>query len=193
MLLKPRDYLVYCNKFFNDDEIELIQKHVSTLSSHDGEIGVDNVSGSTAVVRKIRDSSVKWICHDEEVQWLWNKMRLMINEMNNNFFHFDIGACSDLQHTTYTAPGGHYGVHADENAGSYPQRKISFSIQLSDPSEYEGGDVLIYNNNIKNPYKASKNKGDLILFQSLTLHEVTPVTSGTRRSLVGWVSGPPFK
>jgi PKHD-type hydroxylase len=65
------------------------------------------------------------------------------------------------------------------------------SVQLSDPSDYEGGDLLLHIS--ADPKKAPKNQGQVILFPSHTLHEVTPVTKGIRYSLVAWVTGPKFK
>ena len=62
-------------------------------------------------------------------------------------------------------------------------------MQLSDPDEYEDLQFMI-NQNIVN---ASKEKGTIVVFPSFIMHRVTPITKGTRQSIVGWVSGPPFK
>ena len=40
--------------------------------------------------------------------------------------------------------------------------------------------------------KETKNKGTIIVFPSMLLHKVTPVTKGIRHSLVQWFSGPDF-
>lgn len=69
-------------------------------------------------------------------------------------------------------------------------RKLSFSIQLSDPNEYEGGD-LEFMPAMKDP--AMKRQGSIILFPSYLTHRVSPVTSGTRFVIVGWIHGPEFK
>ena len=69
-------------------------------------------------------------------------------------------------------------------------RKISFSIQLSDPDDYEGGELLL---NHGNDCVVSKTKGSMTLFPSFTVHEVKPVTKGIRYSLVGWVVGDKLK
>jgi PKHD-type hydroxylase len=74
----------------------------------------------------------------------------------------------------------------------FPNRKLSFSVQLSDDADYVGGDLRFHY--IKNqPEVAPKEKGKVIFFPSWMVHDVTPVTQGTRRSLVGWVNGPNFK
>ena len=72
-------------------------------------------------------------------------------------------------------------------------RKVSFSVQLSNPSDYEGGDLRFYRHSTTKFMEAPKDKGTLILFPSWTIHEVTPVTAGTRYSLVSWVNGPRWK
>jgi PKHD-type hydroxylase len=70
-------------------------------------------------------------------------------------------------------------------------RKLSMVLQLSDPSEYDGGDLEFYVQS--EPIKAEKKKGIVYVFPSWVLHRVTPVTRGTRRSLVMWIAGPKFK
>jgi PKHD-type hydroxylase len=64
-------------------------------------------------------------------------------------------------------------------------------MQLSDPSEYEGGDLLLHTGD--EPIVINKQKGMLVMFPSYTLHEVTPVTKGERYSLVAWVHGPKLR
>ena len=70
-------------------------------------------------------------------------------------------------------------------------RKLSFTLQLTDPSEYEGGQTMIHN--AKEPWAIPQTKGTITFFPSYTLHEVLPVTKGTRKALVGWVHGPRLK
>lgn len=66
-------------------------------------------------------------------------------------------------------------------------RKLSMSLQLSDPNDYEGGELLLHLSH--NPTVISKQKGMMVFFPSHTLHEVTPVTKGERYSLVAWIHG----
>ena len=71
-------------------------------------------------------------------------------------------------------------------------RKLSFSLLLSDPDEYEGGQfqMLGYHNKM---YEVPQKKGLLVIFDSTTQHRVRPVKKGTRKSLVGWVVGPRWR
>jgi PKHD-type hydroxylase len=64
-------------------------------------------------------------------------------------------------------------------------------LQLSDPSQYEGGNLQVMTGG--EPTNVSKQRGLIAVFPAYTLHQVTPVTQGTRQSLVAWISGPPFR
>ena len=72
-------------------------------------------------------------------------------------------------------------------------RKLSVSIQLTDPKKYKGGELKLYDGEDQYGVIMNKNQGALVVFPSYVLHEVTPVTKGERNSLVTWVSGNQFK
>ena len=194
MKFKNYDYVAGQEGFLSSSEVELLQRYAGKLPAQAGKMGADGLTED----KSMRDSVIKWVGNDNEVRWLNDKIFNMVRNTNDEFFHMDISMYEDLQHTTYKAGSGSsgsgfYGVHMDTFINSSPQRKISFTIQLSDSKDYEGGDVKIYNKDIKNPYIASRGKGSLVIFHSMMLHEVTPVTKGIRSSLVGWVSGPPMR
>jgi len=64
-------------------------------------------------------------------------------------------------------------------------------MQLSDPDEYEGGDLqFMFNQKI---VSAPREKGTIIVFPSFMMHRVTPITKGVRKSIAGWVAGPPYR
>lgn len=86
---------------------------------------------------------------------------------------------------------GFFDWHLDFGAGEISARKLSMTIQLSDPNDYEGGDLRFMIN--KEIVNAPKEKGTIIIFPSFIMHRVTPITKGTRQSIVGWVSGPPYR
>ena len=67
-------------------------------------------------------------------------------------------------------------------------RKISFTVQLSDVDDYEGGNVQFLDESGK-MYNVPRQRGVVILFDSTSRHRVTKVTKGTRKSLVGWAVG----
>ena len=76
-------------------------------------------------------------------------------------------------------------------------RKISTTISLNDPSEYEGGnlefDLGPHRTDRFHTCTEIRPKGSIIVFPSHVYHRVTPVTSGTRYSLVSWSLGAPFR
>ena len=86
-------------------------------------------------------------------------------------------------------PGDFYRQHTDWGS-IHGTRKISFTMQLSDPSEYEGGEVVLYDG--PQPQVTNKTQGTATFFPSWTLHEVKPITEGERWALVGWFCGPPY-
>lgn len=140
---------------------------------------------------KIRDSRVSWMFPNEITGWVFGRLAGVINEMNARFFNFDLFSLQQgLQFTRYEAPGQHYEWHIDRGmqAGI---RKLSLSLQLSEPDDYEGGDLELWYGG--EPVKAKRQRGMITLFPSYVMHRVTPVTKGTRYSLVAWISGPPFK
>lgn len=144
---------------------------------------------------KIRISPISWLYSDDaENFWIFEKIVKAIEQTNNEFFNYDLQEMESLQFTVYDSEEkGFYGKHidTDHNPTRGGIRKLSLSIQLSDPQDYEGGDLLLYFG--ENSTKLSKSQGSGTFFPSYTLHEVTPVTKGIRYSLVAWVTGPKFK
>jgi PKHD-type hydroxylase len=139
---------------------------------------------------KMRNSFVSFIFPNENTYWLFDRLAQIIHNTNNSYFKFDItGMIQGLQFTQYSSPGEHYSWHIDRGIGC---RKLSLSLQLSDPDEYDGGDLELWFGG-EEPIKMKKEKGMMTFFPSYALHRVSPVTRGTRRSLVCWISGPPFK
>lgn len=139
----------------------------------------------------IRDSFVSWLFPNEVTSWVFERLQTVVTGMNDAFYRFDLdGFFQGLQFTKYSAPGQHYTWHIDRGS-TVGVRKLSLSLQLSDPNEYEGGDLQFKFG--EDEQTASRERGMMTIFPSWTLHRVTPVTKGTRYSLVAWVSGPPFK
>jgi|TARA_B100002019_G_C21128956_1_gene527257 PKHD-type hydroxylase len=71
-------------------------------------------------------------------------------------------------------------------------RKLSFVVQLSNPEDYEGGNLQLLAEDGKS-YFAPRQRGTIVIFDSRTQHRVLKVTKGQRKSLVGWVVGPRWK
>jgi len=142
-------------------------------------------------VSKVRKSEVAWLYPSDDLDWAYRRLTDVITNLNERFFKFDLfGATEGFQFTKYTAPGGKYGQHIDSAQGNLV-RKLSFTLQLSDPKDYKGGDLCLYLSD--KPEVMKREQGYVALFPSYVLHEVKPVTQGTRYSLVSWITGKPFK
>lgn len=108
---------------------------------------------------------------------------------NKKAFQFDITAQEPMQLAEYHV-GEHYDWHLDLGPGPAGLRKLSASIQLTPPAEYDGGELEMWGA----PEKVDRVQGTLVIFPSYLLHRVTPVTRGVRRSLVVWATGTtPFR
>ena len=141
----------------------------------------------------VRKSDISWIYPDKDTLWLFRSSTDVILDLNNQFFNFDISGLNEgFQFTNYKYPDGHYGKHIDR-AFDIEIRKLSISIQLTDPKDYKGGDLKLYHSSDDEGEIMKKEQGTLIMFPSFTMHEVLPVTKGERNSLVAWVTGKPFK
>jgi len=88
-----------------------------------------------------------------------------------------------------TGPGGGYGRHVDNPFMGTGERRLrtdlSFTLFLSDPASYEGGELAV--ETAAGEHVVKPPAGDLVLYPSTTLHEVRPVTSGERMVCVGWI------
>lgn len=180
----------YFNQGFSLEELDIIYKGVETIPFQQAIIGENEEN------LEVRSSSIKWIPPNEQWAWLYEKLMNMVIEANNAIWHFDLHSLTDyIQYTEYYADkGGHYNWHQDIGPGEMSKRKISVTVQLSDPSEYEGGDLEYFKGgDPEKADKAPKGKGVVFIFPSYMMHRVTKLTKGTRRSFVLWVGGEHYK
>ena len=154
-----------------------------------------------------RLSSVSWFKRNAETEFFYKPLLQMIYLENiNNGWNFEYDAFEDLQFTKYEgSKKQHYDWHADQRSLPYAPndvsevlrgkiRKISFSIILN--TDYMGGNFEF---EVGAPHEKNRNEvltpklGCAIVFPSFMFHRVTPVTEGTRYSLVGWICGKPYR
>ena len=176
------------DKIFTNQELNEIVTQADQVKK------VSSTVGSGAV-SDYRVCDIAWLESDEiksDFDWIYATLADAISQANNEHFQFDLTYLTALQYTVYNGNDhSNYQKHLDVGR-QFPNRKLSFSVQLSDDAEYTGGDLRFHY--IKNqPEVAPREKGTVIFFPSWIVHDVTPVTQGTRRSLVGWVNGPNFK
>ena len=145
------------------------------------------------LVDKYRQSEVRWLFPNEQTDWIFKRLDELTIK-TNKYFKFDLlGFFTGIQIATYHE-GGHYNWHMDTGLKQLSNRKLSISIQLSDPNDYSNGD-LEFMAMRQTPKQISnmRQQGTAIVFPSFLNHRVNPVDKGVRRSLVCWVTGPPFK
>jgi PKHD-type hydroxylase len=137
----------------------------------------------------IRKSTVAWIDLREDSQWLYEKVWNTFQAVNR-WFQFELfGLVDEIQFARY-AVGDSFGWHLDTGGGQTSTRKLSMSVQLCDGDEYAGGDLELCACPQLDP---RRRRGTIIVFPSFLAHQVTPVTRGSRCSLVAWAHGPAFK
>lgn len=185
---------VFRSNSFNEEEIKQIvdlgERYLRLAPAHTmGDNGTPNCT--------VRNSEVSWIPLNADTQWIYDRIGWIARELNGQFFQLDLfGFTEELQYTTYEGKqditeAGHYTWHVDKGNAVAAPRKLSIVIQLSDPSEYDGGNLEIFTGG--SPITLKKQQGLLYAFPSYIVHRVTPVTAGKRRTLVIWLSGPKFK
>ena len=137
-----------------------------------------------------RVSRVAWLTGNPVIHAMLNPFILEARQIMD----VDVGFDAEIQFTEYHATeGGKYDWHhdVDWNNEGETDRKLSLTVQLSDPSDYEGGDFEFAE--VEQLPDFAKQQGTVMVFPSFYAHRVTPVTSGVRRSLVAWFSGPKWR
>ena len=173
----------------------------------------DSRLGGDVLNKDKRDSKNAWV---PTSHWLGGFMWHYIERANRENFLYDL-RCIDgesMQYTQYDE-GQYYGWHNDAglsnqykpisignrqeglaqdflNENTELVRKLSFVLQLSEPSDYEGGNLQLLDE-VGKTYFAPRKRGTVILFDSRTQHRVLKVTKGQRKSIVGWTVGPRWK
>jgi PKHD-type hydroxylase len=190
-----KDNCAFWDGFLTNDQINEILSYPEWLSMTNGRIKGEQEAGT--VDHTIRNSRISWLNLDENTQELWSVLSDTVGKVNSEFFQFNLtGMYEPIQLSLYSAENeeqGHYSWHTDMNMiDRTVPRKLSMSLLLSDPSEFEGGELQVKTTSDEE-ITLDQEKGRAWFFPSWVLHRVTPVTKGVRRSLVLWVGGPAFK
>ena len=155
-------------------------------------------------LKKKRDSNIVWLSDS----WIYKELHPYVHQANRLAgWNFEWSFSEACQFTKYGIKQ-HYGFHCDSWNSPYDNpanpdthgkiRKLSMTCSLSDPSEYEGGQLQFQFRNEDDP-TTTRNcieilpRGSICVFPSHVWHQVTPVTKGTRYSLVVWSLGYPFR
>jgi len=160
-------------------------------------------------MKRKRNSDLVWLSET----WIYKELHPYIHQANKSAgWNFEWDRSESCQFTKYKL-NQYYDWHCDSWDKPYDKpnnpeehgkiRKLSMTCQLTDGSEYEGGELEFDFKNYdphmrdesKHLVKAKEilPKGSIIVFPSFVWHRVKPVTKGTRYSLVMWNLGYPFK
>ncbi len=183
----PIEPFVWWESGFTEQELDWLQEQ-ARKADQQAQVGGDPQGPDLA---KIRRSQISWLNKTPDTAWVFQKLGQIASSLNAKYYRFDLtGFGEPFQLTNYVqSEQGMYGWHQDYNTNV--SRKFSLVLQLSDPSQYEGGNLQVMTGG--QPQTVRKQRGLVAAFPSYVLHQVTPVTSGNRQSLVAWASGPAFK
>jgi PKHD-type hydroxylase len=230
-----RQYVVVLENYLTAEEVEYIHGYAFNLPTIEGRLGFSNKDKDGEQLRTegetgntdntVRQSTNRWLEHDPQIKGDFDqviKQKIFDGMVHANQvagWNYEIDGMETWQYTIYEAQpdrptGDFYTWHTDSGPELYPNgktRKVSCTVQLSDPDEYEGGhfqwlESMKVFDNLKNrdssispdelihtaPF-SGKTIGSLIVFPSWLHHQVTPVTHGIRKSLVVWNTGWPLK
>ena len=183
------DPWVWWEDAFTHEELNRLQD-IAKNSQEPASVGGNK--GQFETDNSVRRSNVSWLGNSPENNWVYERLGYVVSKINADYYNFDLAGFGEaLQMTNYNSENlGTYGWHTDFSGGQIG-RKLSLVLQLTDPSQYEGGNLEVLTR--PDPMVLPKKRGLIVCFPSWTLHRVTPVTMGTRQSLVTWITGNPFR
>ena len=202
-----KNIYLFSQKAISPDDCERITK-ASGLRAEKGNASVQTPSLHEGTIfgaksnKKIRNCKIASL----NEQWIYSLLGPLINASNEQAgwnFHWDWNEA--VQIILYEK-GGHYDWHTDQSHTPTESadknfhnkvRKLSLSLQLSDPDEYEGGNLefrwLSHGKVVTKNLSEAREKGTVVVFPSFIWHRVTPVTRGERIALVNWSIGRPIR
>ena len=172
-------------KVFDDKIISDIEEYISHQELEKAKVLHMNRKNAD----KARSSKVHWMKDENYKDFLmpiYDHISRKVRTINDGMWRYNYNGYGIFQYSEYTK-GDHFSWHVDQIEMRGESRKVSFSLGISDESEYEGGDLGFKSAEEEDYYKIGR--GDIIAFPSWMLHKVTPVTKGKRRVVVGWGEG----
>ena len=174
---------------FTPDQCRQIIAAGRAQKPQQAQVGVGRPEGGTDTKKRV--TTISWIPFDAMVP-MYQELNRFIQQANLNHFGFDDVRITEQAQFTEYPEGGFYDWHMDCDvvmAHEPPIRKISMTLLLNDPSEFEGGDLELMSPGKFKPLK----QGHATCFASFINHRVNTVTRGMRQSLVVWFGGKPFR
>jgi PKHD-type hydroxylase len=164
---------------FSDAELDAIEALGDKLSLLTATLGGYGATDATKRITRVAP-----VDYGPETKWIYDRLNRVVGILNQQFRFNLVFFRESLQFMVYRdVEGGHFGWHSDQ--GPTVRRQLSLTLQLTDPARYQGG-ALEFMHDAKT-MTAPKERGTLVAFPSHVVHRVTPVTQGTRKSIVAWV------
>lgn len=184
----------YFKNHFSPEECRKILNDGLTLPASEAALGNSGESSNS----DFRRSKVRFIQKtDFNFNWLFDRMWKMAIEANDIWFGFNVTRISFIQLAEYDASyQGEYKRHHDVfwiNNDSHYHRKLTAVVQLSNPNQYAGGQLELYELNEYPNAQEIREQGTAVFFPSFITHAALPVTAGTRYSLACWFDGPKWR
>ena len=183
----------YYSQVFSNDEISYLEQMVhENYTFSKGKVGTVELGNLDSSVYNNRD--IAYLPPNNDTKWLYEKLEQLVVQANEALFNFSITNVTDLIHyVIYPENGGHLDWHMDIGKLGVNRRKLALTVQLSDPSEYDGGEFEVWFGGSEEFVEVPRQKGDVIIFPTFLMHRVKPIIRGQRKALVFWTGGEPFR
>ena len=179
---------------FSPEECQALINSVDQSAWMEGKVGGHGKLGEFLEVPEARS------CREQQLPigangYPINRIVQQLCQANSDGWKFDLSGLvgDDMPYIMrYDADGrGHNDWHVDIGQAANASRKLAFTVQLSDPDSYDGGDLSFHNMQVD--AQVVRKLGNMTIFPTYWLHRVSPITRGSRFAIVGWVHGPSFR
>ena len=168
------------------EQCEVVVDYIDRFGHTRGRVGSEEDHGSRLDrdVRQVRETRLPYA---PETAWLYERLATVLDGCNQERFGFDLRDFDGALRIVDYREGDFYDWHLDLGRGA-ASRKLSVSVMLSAPEDYEGGALSFPGLQFDGVAR-----GNAVVFPSFLLHGVQPVKRGRRCALLGWVAGPRFR
>lgn len=186
---------MFVKQIFNHTWVDMVHKIATNYKDEPGDIELVKSDSQYGDSRNMGTENYlqRWIPTKREKS-LHEHLNEVVFTANKLIYGYDIWLYTDLiQYTTYRSDvGAEFPLHTDSHLYGRPStQKLTVIVGLTDKDNYDGGILEI--NSFKNPIEYKLTAGQVIVFPSMMSHKVTPVTRGTRQTLVAWYNGPMWR
>lgn len=181
--------VVFLDSYIDSDLCDFIVKEGKKLNVAEAEVYAKNTT------RPLKDGELRkaQTAFFEKGHWVESIVASALHSINQTTWQTVLSSSENIQFGIYDQ-GQYYGEHRDIDLSTPINRKLSITVQLSNPNYYKGGDFVLWDLGGKELRNDEwRNKGSILVFPSFLKHEVEKVTKGTRMSLVQWYAGPEWR